>query len=94
MYDVRTIHLHIIFDSLITLLRINQIILLMQFANISVYYVIAQHFTEIALRLNLSSLIIQQMKYESIILTKSIYLYTRTLFYQNLHLCSKLLQVQ
>jgi len=94
MYDDRTIHLHVIFDSLITLLRINQIILLMQFANLSVYYAIAQHFTEITLRLNLSSLIIQQMKYESMILTKNIYLYTRTLFYQNLHLCFKLLQAR
>ncbi|KAL0099713.1 hypothetical protein PUN28_019843 [Cardiocondyla obscurior] len=33
MRDAETTHLHIIFDSLITPLRINQIILLLQFAN-------------------------------------------------------------
>lgn len=48
MRDVETTHLHITFDSLITLLRINQIILLLQFASTSAT---AQRFTEIALRL-------------------------------------------
>jgi len=50
MLNVGTTHLHIIFDSLITLLRINQIILLLQFANMSVHRAIVLHFSEIALR--------------------------------------------
>jgi len=68
MLNVGTTHLHIIFDSLITLLRINQITLLLQFAN---ECSLCHSITFLRNCITLKSLliyysIIQQIKYEII----------------------------